>query len=171
MARISVPSVQAPCDTPAGHTTASPWVMRVRSSPTWTQPPPLTTMNRVVLGLTWGAIAPCLENASSETCPRSSLQMTCPVEALGAGRPLRASIARPEPADVHAERASPGLSRSAAATTLASCASGPWRRRRRTRVRGSRLSQVAGAPELAVVRLDEGREVDEPDPDERARAR
>ncbi len=60
----------------AGQTTASPWETRLRSSPTWTQPPPLTTMNSEVLRLACGVMTPCFENASSETCPRSSLQMT-----------------------------------------------------------------------------------------------
>ena len=45
-ARISECSVQAACGMSAGQTAASPAAIRVRSSPTPTQPPPSTTMNR-----------------------------------------------------------------------------------------------------------------------------
>src|SRR4051812_23322800 len=55
-ARISECSVQAAWGMSAGQTAASPAAIRVRSSPTPTQPPPSTTMNRVMFGFACASV-------------------------------------------------------------------------------------------------------------------
>ena len=57
----------------AGQTAASPAAIRVCSSSTPTQPPPSTTMKRVVFGLECGSIRAPRAKASSDTVPRPSL--------------------------------------------------------------------------------------------------
>ena len=79
MARISECSVQAACGISAGQTAASPAAIRVYSSPTPTQPPPSTTMNRLVFGLACGSIRALRAKASSDTFPRPSEWRTCPL--------------------------------------------------------------------------------------------
>ncbi len=87
IARIGPWSVHAACVTFAGQSTASPAATRRRSSPTSTQPPPSITQNQVVLGLSWGVMEPPVAKASSETSPRPSLWMTCPVSPTVPGGP------------------------------------------------------------------------------------
>ena len=78
IARICVPSVQAPWRTSGGQAAASPAWIRVRSSPTPTQPPPSITTNQVQLGFVWGAIRAWRPKASSLMTPLGPLSMTWP---------------------------------------------------------------------------------------------
>ena len=119
-------------------------------------------------------MSPWREKASSETWARASLQMTWPARPWVPGRTLGSTIAGPEPADVHGAPAGP---------------SGVARARRRQRRRdlrdlrdrtvddastyllaAARLGDRARAGQLPVVAVDDGREVEEADPDERAQA-
>ena len=75
MTRMVEPSVQAPCVTPGGSSTASPWLMAVRSAPTCTQPPPAMTMRRPRSGLVCGGSSALRANANSVTRARGSAQM------------------------------------------------------------------------------------------------
>ena len=78
-ARISECSVQAACGMSAGQTAASPAAIRVRSSPTPTQPPPSTTMNNDEFGFACGSVRAFRAKASSDTFPRPSEWRTWPL--------------------------------------------------------------------------------------------
>ena len=109
-ARISECSVQAACGMSAGQTAASPAAIRVRSSPTPTQPPPSITMNQVVFGLACGSIRALRANASSDDRPAPVGVDDLAGQADRPDRPVRAPVADPEPADLdrHAVPRRPG---------------------------------------------------------------
>ena len=78
IARMCVPSVHAACRTSGGHATASPARIRVRSSPTPTQPPPSITMNQAALGLSAARSGALRANASSAMTPGGPASITWP---------------------------------------------------------------------------------------------
>ena len=150
----------------AGQRAASPAAIRVRSSPTATQPPPSITMNQVVFGLACGSIRAFRAKASSETVPRPSEWMTWPVSPTEPGRAVRAPMADPEPADLDRHRASA----LAAPALLAAAGRRPPAPRFLIVASGSAnfcLREVALAGQPLLVRRQDRREAEEADPDER----
>ena len=74
---------------------------RVRSSPTPTQPPPSITRNQVQFGFAVRASirAPPRRRRAPRSSPGRPLSMTWPSMPVRPGRPVRAPVADPEPAD------------------------------------------------------------------------
>ena len=114
-ARISECSVQAAWGMSAGQTTASPAAIRVRSSPTPTQPPPSMTMNVVVFGLEWGSIRRVAGERQLRHVGAAVGVDDRPGQADGAGRSVWPAVADPEPADLDRHRAARPIAAGAAA--------------------------------------------------------
>ena len=152
----------------AGQTAASPAAIRVRSSPTPTQPPPSTTMNRSCSGWRAARSARCARRRARRPSPRPSEWMTWPVSPTD---PIGPSGRRwPTPN----RRISIGTRSSAALSAGGAAAAGGGRRARFLIVASGfgelLLLEVALARELRLVRREERREPDEADPDQRRQA-
>ena len=102
---------------------ASPAAIRVRSSPTPTQPPPSMTMNQVVFGLACGSIrAPRAKASSADRRRAPSEWMTWPVSPIVPGRAVRPPMADAEAADLDRHRGCAGASGGGAAAPAAAAA-------------------------------------------------
>ena len=165
IARISECSVHAAWITSAGQRTASPAAIRVRSSPTPTQPPPSMTMNQVVFGLACGSI----RRAAGEGELGDDAAAVAVDDLAGhpgrARRPVRPSVADPEAADLDRHRRAGGSRGSAGGAAAAGRRAAGWSPRGRRTSAG----EVALAGQPRLVGREDRREAAEPDPDQRRR--